>query len=96
MIIRSVRHRGLHRLIEHDNPQFLQRDLVDRVRKILTALILAEDLDSFIADAPRGWRVHRLSGNRQDAWSISISGNWRITFEEDTGYIDRLNLEDYH
>ncbi len=96
MIIRSVRHRGLRQLIEHDNPQFLQRDLVDRVRKILTALILAEDLDSFIADAPQGWRVHRLSGNRQDAWSISISGNWRITFEEDTGYIDRLNLEDYH
>ena len=96
MIIRSVRHRGLRWLIEHDNPQFLQRDLVDRVRKILTALILAEDLDSFIADAPRGWRVHRLLGNRQNVWSVSISGNWRITFEEDMGNIDRLNLEDYH
>ena len=39
---------------------------------------------------------HRLSGNRQNAWSISISGNWRIAFEEDEGCIDRLNLEDYH
>ena len=96
MIIRSVRHRGLRQLIEDENPRFLQHNLVDRVRKILTVLILAERLDSFMADAPRGWRVHRLSGDRQDVWSVSVSGNWRITFEEEDGYIDRLNLEDDH
>ena len=96
MIIRSVHHRGLRLLIEDDSPRFLQHNLVDRVRKILTALILAEGLDRFIADAPRGWRVHRLSGDRQDEWSISVSGNWRITFAEEDGYIDRVNLEDYH
>ena len=96
MIIRSVHHRGLRLLIEDDNPRFLQHNLVDRVRKILIALILAEGLDRFIADAPRGWRVHRLSGDRQDEWSISVSGNWRITFAEEDGYIDRVNLEDYH
>ena len=96
MIIRSVRHRGLQRLIEDDNPRFLPDHLVGRVRKIMTALILAEKLSSFIADAPRGWRVHRLSGDRQNEWSISVSYNWRITFEEEVGYVDRLNLEDYH
>ena len=96
MIVRSVRHRGLRRLIEDDNPRFLRNDLVDRVRKVLTALILAERIDSFIADAPPGWRVHRLSGDRQNDWSVSISGNWRITFVEERGYVDRLNLEDYH
>ena len=36
------------------------------------------------------------SGDRQDEWSVSVSGNWRITFEEEDGYVDRLNLEDYH
>ena len=96
MVVRSVRHRGLRRLIEEDNPGLLRHDLVDRVRKILTALILAEELSNFMADAPRGWRVHRLSGDRQDEWSVSVSGNWRITFEEEGGYIDHLNLEDYH
>ncbi len=96
MLVRSVRHRGLRRLIEDDNPRLLRHDLVDRVRKILTALILAEDPDSFIADAPRGWRVHRLSGNRRDDWIVSVSGNWRITFVEEDGTIDLLNLEDYH
>ena len=96
MIVRSVRHRGLRRLLEDDNPRFLRQALVGRVRKILTVLVLAEDIDEFIADAPRGWRVHRLSGVRQDEWSVSVSGNWRITFEEEDSYIDRLNLEDYH
>ena len=62
----------------------------------MTAMILAEELSSFIADAPPGWRVHRLSGGRRNEWSIRISGNWRITFEEAAGYADRLNLEDCH
>lgn len=96
MIVRSVRHRGLRCLLEDDNPRFLRQDLVDRVRKILTVLILAEHIDGFIAGAPPGWHVHRLSGDRQDDWSVSVSGNWRITFAEEDGYIDRLNLEDYH
>ena len=96
MILRSVRHRGLRRLIMADDPRFIQPDLNDRVRKIIVALILAESSDLFIADAPRGWRVHRLSGDRRNEWSISVTRNWRMIFVEDNGYIDRVNLEDYH
>ena len=96
MIVRSVRHRGLRRLLEDDDTRFMRQDLVNRTRKLLTLLILAENIDEFIADAPPGWRVHRLSGDRQNEWSVSVSGNWRITFEEEGGYISRLNLEDYH
>ena len=79
-------------MCKHESVWFLRQNLVDRVRKILTALILAEHIDGFIADAPPGWRVHRLSGDRQDEWSVSVSGNWRITFKEEDSYIDRLNL----
>lgn len=83
-------------MIEDDDPRFIGRELLDRVRKILTALVLAENMDSFIADGPSRWHVHRLLGDRRGEWSVSVSGNWRITFEEDDGYIYRLNLEDYH
>ena len=96
MIVRSIRHRGLRRLIENNNPRFLKPELADRVRKILTVLILAEEMESFITNAPPGWRVHRLSGDRRQEWSVSVSGNWRITFVEEDGYVDKLNLEDYH
>ena len=96
MVIRSIRHRGLRRLIEEDNPRFLEYQLVGRVRRILTVLLLADDMNDFLSDAPSGWRVHRLSGERQEEWSVSVSGNYRMTFEERNGHIDRLNLEDYH
>ena len=96
MNVRAVRHRGLRRLLEDDDPRFLPHELVDRIRRILTVIILAEGMDDFLADAPSGWRVHRLSGDRRLEWSVSVSGNWRITFEEDDGHIYRLNLEDYH
>ena len=96
MIVRSVRHRGLRQLLEKDSSRLLKQDLAERVRGILTALVLAENLEGFIRDAPAGWRVHRLSGARQGEWSVSVSANWRITFEERNGGIERLNLEDYH
>ena len=96
MIIRSIRHRGLRRLIEDDNSQYLQPRLVRRVETVIAALALTDSIDDFIRDAPPGWRVHRLLGDRADQWSVSVSGNFRITFEESDGVIDRLNLEDYH
>lgn len=85
MIIRSVRHRGLKRLIEDNQAKGLRPDLVNRVRNILTALIVAEDMKTLREGAPPGWRVHQLSGDRKGTWSISTSGNWLITFEEEHG-----------
>jgi len=96
MLIRSIRHRGLKRLIEDNQTRGLRPDLVNRIRNILTALILADDSASFRSSAPPGWKVHQLSGDRQETWSVSTSGNWRITFIEEDGHIDSLNLEDYH
>ena len=69
--------------------------MTGRVRNILTVPVLAEHMEGFIAEAPRGWRVHRLSGDRRNEAGVSVSGNWRITFEEIDGAIVRLNLEDY-
>ena len=96
MIVRSVRHRGLRRLLENDTPRFLPSELAGRIRRILTVLLLAEDIDDFIAGAPSGWRVHRLTGDRRREWSVSVSDNWRITFEEVDSSVERLHLEDYH
>ena len=96
MIVRSFRHRGLHQLYENNSSRLLKQDLVEGVRGILSALALAETMEGFIREAAPGWRVHRLSGERHNEWSVSVSGNWRITFEELDGAITRVNLEDYH
>lgn len=96
MLIESVRHRGLGRLIEDGNPQSIDPGLLPRVLNVLTALSRAENIADFTEIAPRGWHVHRLAGNRRNQWSVSVSGNWRLTFEESGNRIFRLNLEDYH
>jgi toxin HigB-1 len=94
MRIWSVHHRGLRRFIEDDDDREIRRDLVNRVRRILTALIAAPDMDG--VQGPPGWRIHQLTGDRAGTWSVSVSGNWRITFTLDSGEICNLNLEDYH
>jgi toxin HigB-1 len=94
MRIRSVQHRGLLRLIEDDNSRELRPDLVKRLRNILAMLISAENMDAVVG--PPGWRIHQLKGNRAGTWSISVSGNWRLTFDIEQGEISNLILEDYH
>ncbi|MBV9826044.1 MAG: type II toxin-antitoxin system RelE/ParE family toxin [Alphaproteobacteria bacterium] len=94
MIIRNVEHRGLLRLIRDDDNREIRTDLVKRVRNILAQLIVAENMAAVIG--PPGWRIHQLTGDRAETWSISVSGNWRITFDIKQGEICNLNLEDYH
>lgn len=94
MVIRSVRHRGLLRFIEDDDSRELRGDLVPRVRRVLTALIAAPDMRAL--HGPPGWRIHQLTGDRAGTWSISVSGNWRLTFALRQGEVCELDLEDYH
>jgi proteic killer suppression protein len=54
-----------------------------------TALTI-EDLDL------PGYRLHSLKGDRKELWSITVNGNWRLTFEFFNGDVHILNYEDYH
>ena len=94
MEIKTVRHRGLKRLIDDDDGRQIRPDLLARVRNVLAMLISAPGMDQVAG--PPGWRVHRLKGDRAGTWSISVSGNWRITFDLEDGEISNLDLEDYH
>ena len=82
------------RLIEDDDTRELRTDLVKRLRNILAMLISASDMNA--VSGPPGWRIHQLKGDRAGAWSISVRGNWRLTFDIEQGEICNLNLEDYH
>ena len=43
-----------------------------------------------------GYRLHELTGDLKGRWSISVSGNWRITFEFIDGDAYVVDYEDYH
>ena len=94
MDIVSISHKGLRSYFVDDNAKGLKRELVPRIRTVLFALQAAPDMLSL--EGPPGWRIHQLKGDRAGEWSISVSGNWRLTFKIDEGAIVDLDLEDYH
>jgi len=94
MQIWSIHHKGLKHFVEDNDVRGIRRDLVDRIRKVLAVLVSAEDMSG--VEGPPGWRSHQLFGDRAGTWSISVSGNWRITFYIENNEIYNLDLEDYH
>jgi proteic killer suppression protein len=59
----------------------------------LAALDTAQEIDDM--DIP-GFKLHPLKGKMKGRWSISVSGNWRVTFAFRDGNAFVLDYEDYH
>jgi proteic killer suppression protein len=54
-------------------------------------------LDLLFPDRPLpGYRLHPLRGERKGHWSVTISGNWRISFRFEDGEAFDVDLTDYH
>ena len=43
-----------------------------------------------------GYRLHELKGKEKGAWSVSVSGNWRITFQFEGNDAVNIDFIDYH
>ena len=43
-----------------------------------------------------GYKFHQLKGSRKYEFAVSVTGNWRITFEFEGDDATHVNLEDYH
>ena len=92
-MIKSFRHKGLKRLYETGKASGVQTIHVSRLRMQLLALDTAQEIDDM--DIP-GFKLHTLKGKLKGIWSISVSGNWRITFGFDAPDATELDYEDYH
>lgn len=92
-MIKSFRHKGLRTLFEAGNTAGIQPSHAKRLRMQLVALDTAQTIDDM--DVP-GFRLHPLKGNLDGRWSVTVSGNWRMTFEFRDGNAYVLDYEDYH
>ena len=92
-MIKSFKHKGLRKFYETGSKQGIQAQQAPKIRMQLAALDSAHVIEDL--DIP-GYRLHQLKGARKGIWSISVSGNWRITFEFVDGNIYIVNYEDYH
>jgi proteic killer suppression protein len=92
-VIRSFKHKGLARFFRSGNTAGIQAAHAKRLRLILGRLHAASDARDM--DLP-GLRLHSLTGNRIGVWSVTVSGNWRVTFRFEDGDAEIVNYEDYH
>lgn len=92
-MIRSFKHKGLQRFFLEGIASGIQPQHAERLRLILARLhasVAPQDM------ALPGLHLHQLKGNRKGTWSVSVSGNWRVTFAfEERDAVD-VDYEDYH
>ena len=92
-MISSIKHKGLREFYESGSKKGIQPEQASRLRLMLAALESAQVIEDM--DIP-GYRLHALKGKMKNRWSVSVSGNWRLTFEFRDGNVYLLNYEDYH
>jgi proteic killer suppression protein len=92
-MIKSIRHKGLRRFYEIGTRKGIQPDQAPRLRMMLAALDTAQSTKDM--DIP-GYRLHNLKEKLKGRWSITVSGNWRLTYEFQEGNVYLLDYEDYH
>jgi proteic killer suppression protein len=90
------RHKGLRHLHEGGNTKAVPSAMADKLRKLLFALETAETLEQ-LGRFP-GWKLHPLKGDLKGSWSLTVTGNWRLTFryDEQTNTASDIDLIDYH
>ncbi len=92
-MIKSFRHKGLKDFFDTGSKRGISPNLATRIARRLDVLNAALELSDIDA---HGFDLHRLKGDRQNEWAISVSGNWRITFQFEKGEVLDISLEDYH
>lgn len=92
-MIKDFKHKGLKLLFEKGSLAGIQAKHKKKLRNQLAAL----DTAVFISDMDLpGYKLHSLKGDKQNTWSITVNGNWRVTFEFENGNAYIVNYEDYH
>ena len=92
-MIKSFKHKGLEKFYSTGSTKGIQAKHSKKIRMQLAALDTAQSIEDI--DIP-GYRLHQLKGNLKGYWSITVNGNWRITFEFTDGNVHIVNYEDYH
>lgn len=91
-MIKSFKHKGLQLFFETGSTKGIRSDQAKKLRNMLA---LIDDI-STIEEIQFLWKCHKLKGERSNIWSLTVSGNWRITFEFKNSNVYILDYEDYH
>lgn len=92
-MIKSFRHKGIQAFFETGSKAGIQPNHASRLRIQLTCLDAAISPQDMTAP---GWKLYQLSGNLDGHWSITVNGNWRLTFAFEGTDAILVDYQDYH
>jgi toxin HigB-1 len=92
-MIKNIRHKGLKRLFEDDDPRGVAAEHVTKLRDILARLDVAPAVSQM--DVP-GFRLHPLKGDLKGFWGVTVRANWRVIFRFVEGNALDVDYVDYH
>lgn len=92
-MIRSFRHKGVERFFKSGSRAGIQAAHASRLARQLSALDVATSPEDM--NRP-GWDWHPLKGGLFGHWSVSVNGNWRLTFAFENGDAVLVDYQDYH
>ena len=88
-----IKHHALRRLVQKGDASKINAEWRGKVKRILAMLNAAVDPKEL--DLP-GFAYHELKHDRKGTHSVTIQGNWRITFKWDEQGPFDVDMEDYH
>ncbi|MBK6959078.1 MAG: type II toxin-antitoxin system RelE/ParE family toxin [Nitrosomonas sp.] len=76
-MIKTFKHKGLHAFFTTGSLSGIQPHHSAKLRRQLIRLDLAKNASDM--NIP-GWKLHTLSGSLAGHYSVTVNGNWRMTF----------------
>jgi len=90
-MVKSFRDKETARVFAGRRSRKIPPDILERAEAKLAILDQADSLSELTQ--PPSNRLHKLSGDREGQWSISINMQWRICFEFDDETGDAHGVE---
>jgi len=85
--------KDLEKLFLYDNRSKIKADHIPKIIRILDRL--EASTAPYDMNLP-GYRLHELKCQEKRIWSVSVSGNWRITFQFEGNDAINVDYIDYH
>ncbi len=92
-MIKTFLHKGLEEFFRHGSKAGIQPAHAKKLRVQLGMLNTAKSAADMSLP---GWKLHPLTGNLKGHWSVTVNGNWRMTFVFENGDAILVDYQDYH
>jgi proteic killer suppression protein len=92
-VIKSFKHGGIEKFFKTGSKAGIQPPHAKKLRlhlSVLDASTRPEEMNF------PGWRLHKLSRELKGYWSVTVSGNWRLTFAFEGEDAVLVDYQDYH